>query len=430
MTFEDSSNPRGRTLDSLDESALRTEQSKCQILILLGIALMLGISTALSLLEPSTSKSYDLTQEFQIVNASLVAPNLEGRMLAACVSAYGIIPNQTTFKPSLKYFQASGWLDTPVVLQNGPANIHAALVGRTVDGVVVAFRGTLGSTAGWHSYLDYIESDIPLYSINSPWGRVHAGAYHALNWLWSWQPQHPGRGKRFLRAEIQRQIRLSKQTSLYVTGHSKGGTMAILAAMKIHQLNTSWPTAVYTFANMKPGNAEFRRAIQATNISIWQYENYWDLVPLLLPPNRAQMRLLESELKINSNNATMSKDWKNPISNQNLLEIMQVMSFVSKNNPKQPYESWLSKLFHQHDDYEFHHVVAAANRTCMIYNTDTDKQVQKMKCTAKINNERIRRILQRLQNDETFDAKSFHKPSCRGMGYMHGTCEAVCRKYN
>jgi hypothetical protein len=236
------------------------------------------------LLDVASNETYG-----RFVNRTLAqaADNIEGRMLAACVTAYGINPidsvgigMMSVFEPSEKYYRAAGWLASPMVIQHGPAHIHAALVGRTVDGVVVAFRGTLGSSRGWQSYVDYLQSDALMYAYTSSemGGKVYAGAYFSLQQLWSWNPEYMywrclvpwsqcnggnsfssatsraarHNERRYLRGEIARQLKFaaaadkSTNTStdpppvkLYVTGHSKGGTMAILAAMKIHDRNYS-----------------------------------------------------------------------------------------------------------------------------------------------------------------------------------------------
>ena len=70
---------------------------------------------------------------------------------------------------------------------------------------------------------------------------------------------------------------------VFVTGHSKGGTMASIGAYILSQ-NLDVPNVqrVITFASARPGDAGFRNGFEQV-LGQTRYENFNDIVPLLPP---------------------------------------------------------------------------------------------------------------------------------------------------
>jgi hypothetical protein len=164
-------------------------------------------------------------------------------------------------------------LRPPVTLVSGPKNINACLVGTNADGVVVAFRGSLAlSKPNISALLDWINHfNADLITASDMPGRVHAGFLGSLDTLWEG-----------LLAEVREQMAQAGDTArLWITGHSKGGGMAPLAALRFHRAAGITPRVV-TFAAPKPGNRAFAEAYNAL-IETTRYENADDLVPHLPP---------------------------------------------------------------------------------------------------------------------------------------------------
>ena len=164
------------------------------------------------------------------------------------------------------------------------SHVNAALVGTTSDGIVVAFRGTLSpiplNDAGLRDWmLDFFA--VPKNVAQGPLivpGQVHAGLYDATV---------------AIVGDIAKAVlELNPTGSLpvYVTGHSKGGAMASIAAYLLQQGFGIKLQTVVTFASPRPGDSEFQAGYQAV-LQQTRYENYGDLVPLL-PPSHTPVDLL------------------------------------------------------------------------------------------------------------------------------------------
>ena len=162
----------------------------------------------------------------------------------------------------------------------------SALVGSIdLDGegkaIVVAFRGTLArlgsDEARTESALDCAQ--IPFtHPDGRPQGKVHRGFLEAVNNVWKDEGGRQGVGSR-----LQRLIDEHADWPIYVTGHSKGGAMANIVALKIVD---RWPHAkvrVVTFAGARPGDAAFAAEYAARVPNSVRYESWPDLVPELPP---------------------------------------------------------------------------------------------------------------------------------------------------
>jgi len=184
-------------------------------------------------------------------------------------------PAKAQFK---NQYDAVGFIGTPYVVTAD--QIEAALIGQTENGIIVAFRGTLPPAMNWDSFFDWLQDFfMPTTSnIDLP-GEVHEGFLFALN---------------MLRGGIMDAIKTidpDGSLPLYMTGHSKGGGIAPIAAMyfrNLYQLNVK---QTITFAGPNPGNADFATIYNKVFPNHIRYENYLDIVPLL-PPDLEFVSLL------------------------------------------------------------------------------------------------------------------------------------------
>src|SRR4051794_25546920 len=86
------------------------------------------------------------------------APTLDGRLLCASSAAYSAAADgPLAVRPADPFHIGAGFADPPTAFVGGRLLIDACLVGTTLDGVVVAFRGTLPlnvlshpTLADWH----------------------------------------------------------------------------------------------------------------------------------------------------------------------------------------------------------------------------------------------------------------------------------------
>lgn len=209
------------------------------------------------------------TESNELLNNSLAY-----RLLCASVVAYGINA-WGKLVPSQPYYDAVGFIHPPVAFASGEDDIDACLVGTIDKGVILAFRGTIPPIIkDLQSWLDWINDGMgqPIEVPGFP-GKVHEGFWGSLDALWNG-----------LIAEIKRQLQINgKCLPLYITGHSKGGAIASLAAFRLMIAEGITPAAVYTFAAPHPGDITFAKQYQATVPRHIRYEFGDDIVPFLIP---------------------------------------------------------------------------------------------------------------------------------------------------
>jgi len=229
------------------------------------------------------------------------------KLLCASVLAQGI-DEEGTRTELPKFVKCAGFLNNGTVVQGGIDNNDLALVATIDEGVVVAFRGTI--TRGERLYSDWLQDlQVILVKPKDFPGRVHAGFYTAVGGLWAdkflWETSkrtwmrrnvrilsrlRVKKPKVWLKDEVERQVGLAlaaetggdddaskKKTTVWVTGHSKGGGLAPIAAYLLHSAGYTVRTAA--FASPNPGNFDFAEAYDAEVPQI-SYENYVDLVAL------------------------------------------------------------------------------------------------------------------------------------------------------
>jgi hypothetical protein len=200
---------------------------------------------------------------------------LKRRLLFACLG---------TYHPEILDFRTkAGWKSDPDVILDPERDGHslhidAALAGRFDEGVVVAFRGTLPPIGGdghppeqifadWLNNFDFRAVRDAHYP-----GMVHEGFAASLARLWT-----P------LEAAIQRHLAEAPVKRLFVTGHSKGGALANLAAWRLRGLvGLEPPIRVFTIAAARSGNEDFKAAYDAEpRIRCARYESALDVVPFV-----------------------------------------------------------------------------------------------------------------------------------------------------
>jgi hypothetical protein len=213
------------------------------------------------------------------------APTLEGQMLCASAYAYAIQPSGS-FTPSYPpYDNASGLIAPNAIVEgSGRFHVNACLVGRSsaLDGVVVAFRGTLPPTErGMAPALEWMNHfHAELLSVRGIPGAVHTGFWRSLDALW---PR--------LLPQVQALRKAGDKTlPLFLTGHGKGGAMATLAAMRFARLEGIAPAGIFTFAAPKSGDVGFAEAYPFHALH-QRYEYQDDAVPHL-PPSTLLLDLL------------------------------------------------------------------------------------------------------------------------------------------
>lgn len=211
-----------------------------------------------------------------------------------CMKRRLLYASSQAYRPEMQvHGRGVGWIEAPFVVRRetalGHRQIDQALVGRTADGVVVAFRGSLppffgDAHDGWDVVLDWLNDAFSLCVEDSHYGGgVHFGFSESLRRLWTDAGSGPG-----VRTAIQAMLDQSlldrkARRHLFVTGHSKGGALANLAAMRA-ALAPEWhdlPVSVATIAAARAGNGDFARSYERTRIACLRYEMPGDLVPHL-----------------------------------------------------------------------------------------------------------------------------------------------------
>jgi hypothetical protein len=184
-----------------------------------------------------------------------------------------IIPENT-----IRQYNSIGFISDPYIISASPLKknpyikIEACFVGETKDGIIISFRGTLppfpittDSIAHWISNILYAETVPNTYFE----GEVYEGFLDAL---------------KTLEENIEKVISILdpiKSKSLYITGHSKGGAMAPIAAAYFKGKGSFTANHVITFAGTKPGDGIFDNNYDLAFPNSTNHENYLDIVSFL-----------------------------------------------------------------------------------------------------------------------------------------------------
>lgn len=204
------------------------------------------------------------------------------RLLSASAAAYGIQTDGSLDKKQ-PYYDNVGYTEDPTPIAGGVENIDAALVGINGDGIIVAFRGTLPPIPPITApiILDWLQDFVaePKAFVDFP-GEVHSGFFSSIMSIWA----------DVLHA-VQSLLDKNPGANIYVTGHSKGGSLASLGAWLLNS-NKLTPAGVVTFAAAHAGNSEFASVYNKVFGQQIRYENYLDIVPFV-PPESEFFSLLE-----------------------------------------------------------------------------------------------------------------------------------------
>ena len=180
--------------------------------------------------------------------------------------------------PELAPYFAGCSLISPIAgFVAGSGHIDAAFVGTGPDVVVVAFRGTLpiDSSDTKKSLRDWLNNleDILVPGENLP-GRVHQGFLRSIDGLW---PD--------LLAAVKKGFDQNPRARLLVTGHSKGGAAAHLAAARFAKSGAvnGANITVRSFEGAHPGDQAFADGYGQLVPDVIRYEYQDDLVPHLPP---------------------------------------------------------------------------------------------------------------------------------------------------
>lgn len=170
-----------------------------------------------------------------------------------------------------------------------PGGANAFLLMHTArDEIVLAFRGTVGLNAGLLGYLDWL-NNFQSARVSDEWlGNVHFGFHNALFNRASSDNVWEALWRVLLRLRAENALAGKK---LYITGHSKGGALAVLAAARLQKEFGITATAVYTYEAPRAGTADFARRYAELGIPTFRFENRGDIVPHL-PPEAGESEIL------------------------------------------------------------------------------------------------------------------------------------------
>jgi Lipase (class 3) len=212
---------------------------------------------------------------------------IDVRMICASNWAYAVLVGGEV--PPLVPFEVESALAKPVVgFATGSSRIDAAFIGSGPDGVVLSFRGTLPPSSPDHmqtlqDWLSDLEA-VLVVGDKLP-GRVHQGFLGALDALW---PD--------VSTAVAQRMAESPVKHLTITGHSKGGAMAHLAAARfaLSSIVHGSDITVRTFEGAHSGDQAFADGYQRLVPDAIRYEYQDDLVPHL-PPSIMVRQLFKAE---------------------------------------------------------------------------------------------------------------------------------------
>ncbi|GMT04677.1 hypothetical protein PENTCL1PPCAC_26851, partial [Pristionchus entomophagus] len=134
--------------------------------------------------------------------------------------------------------------------------------------IVVSFRGTTTNEQLVVEGLESLENGVDWYGV----GQVNRYFYEATEILWKYLERHLEQPS-------------SSHFRVLFTGHSLGGAMATLAAMKTHvkKLRPKYLISLITYGEPRVGNRVFAHNTQAALADSWRVVHRADMVPHLPP---------------------------------------------------------------------------------------------------------------------------------------------------
>ncbi len=152
--------------------------------------------------------------------------------------------------------EVNSWGLNEVVILNRQTT--EAFIAANDQTILLAFRGTTD--------LRDMMTDLDIELVSGPGGRVHEGFLTALGYVWreTWKFIHTNRQKR----------------SLWITGHSLGGALAVLATARLRLEKQEPVNGCYTFGQPRVGDRDFGRHLDEDFQShLYRYVNNNDVVP-------------------------------------------------------------------------------------------------------------------------------------------------------
>jgi Lipase (class 3) len=207
-----------------------------------------------------------------------------------------------------------------------PADIDACYFVANATTAILAFRGTLNpilvtrnSKIFFQVLSDWLnDGRVGLVSGDGLPGRVHQGFLGSLDNLWPdigvWLADVKASGKQ-----------------LYITGHSKGGGLAYLATYRAAVTAAIVPSAIYTFAAPRVGDAAFASRFNAMLGEVWRLEYQDDLVPHLPPETAAWAALVDKLRSVMPHVTPLDVPWDSVSNFERLLD--QVRERAEKGLP-------------------------------------------------------------------------------------------------
>jgi triacylglycerol lipase len=203
-------------------------------------------------------------------------PDAEGESAVNAVALCNASLLTYSAQPDVRRYLAQWDFEAPEMFRGFATQ---GFVARRGDIVVVAFRGTEPlNAADWLSDVNYHQiklEDVP--------GLSHRGFVNAL-----------GDGITDQMRDAVSKVARGEKTRLFVTGHSLGGALAVLAAALLHFRFSRRIAGVYTYGQPRVGDPVFSRAFdQALGPVIFRYVNDLDMFPHVPPihlPARPMLR--------------------------------------------------------------------------------------------------------------------------------------------
>lgn len=208
----------------------------------------------------------------------LLSASLCSRLWASCALS-GLILENGEIAPSpnaARLYHQAGFSGAVHTFCGGPSQIDAGLMGISQNDFIMAFRGTSDQAEDWAN--DFRSQLIPLAGC----GRVHQGFLSSVHSLL--EP---------MAAQLSSFL-THRPRHFYITGHSKGGAVAILMAWELTARFPSLPVpTVVVFGAPRPGDSDFAKCCRFPVIRV---ESCRDLVPHLPMTSWECSRLKERTL--------------------------------------------------------------------------------------------------------------------------------------
>lgn len=185
-----------------------------------------------------------------------------------CIQTYTQYENDGLFEIPKGYELVEGFKATSIVKEE-----WFGFIIKSVENIILAFRGT-------HSHLDWIE-DAEIAQVNYPFvnkaGETHRGFTEIYN---------------SCRDQIISVLEnLPPSIPLYVTGHSLGAALAVLAILDIAENSHFKHASMFNFAGPRVGNPRFANNYNTKVKESIRIVNLYDIVPncppiVTIPPLR------------------------------------------------------------------------------------------------------------------------------------------------